>query len=405
MLRIVFVVGRGGGGHKASARAVRDALPPHLRNAVEFLDMGYAAEACLWGKESIRSSGFDADELYNTCLKKGFFFLAALLGFGAKLVAKLGRSRIVNGLARMWSKSPPHLVVSFVPYFNAIMRESLHDTCPDASLVTVVTDFANSPEHQWLDPYDRQSRTRHVVVAGTPTLIRQCQELGYPSKDVLASSGMVVHPCFHAQSLKETGGPESPLRVPDRALISFGAMPPMRVEAIAVALARSQPQLEVVVLCGGNAELLRRLRARGDLVVAMPMVDAEAMREFMRTSAFVVGKPGPGTVSEAVACGTAFVTERKGVMAQEKDVLCHVEQVGAGVVVDSLTDMPADLWERVQACQPTMRSLAASNRAVFEVRDLVLSLLHAMPLNSQCEEEGHAAETMSTSRCAPQRGG
>ena len=60
---------------------------------------------------------------------------------------------------------------------------------------------------------------------------------------------------------------------PRRALVSFGAMPPMRVEAVVDALKRRWPALEVVALCGANARLLDRLRARGDCV-AEPMLPA-----------------------------------------------------------------------------------------------------------------------------------
>lgn len=398
--RILFLIGRGGGGHKASARALRDAMPAEIQASVEMVDVGYTLEACLWGRSEPRKHGFDADELYNWLLKNGCFCLAALSGLVARGFANLGRNRLVRALTGMWAMAPPTLVVSFVPFFNGIFRDALHAANPDAAIVTVVTDFANSPEHTWLDPHEPHS-ARHFIVAGTDTLVSQCRQLGYPTIDVLRSSGMVVHPCFHARP--EDAAQASP-GVQERALISFGAMPPLRVERIAAALAASQPQLAVVVLCGGNAKLLKRLQRRGD-VTALPMVTADEVRRHMRESAFVLGKPGPGTVSEAAACGVAFVTERRGVMAQERDVLTWIEEAGAGVVVDSLTELPADLRNRVAACAPTLRTLKANNRAVFEVRDLVMSLLgkqHAEGAAQACEE-GYAAGP-ATPVCT-QRGG
>ena len=395
--RILFAIGRGGGGHKASARAVRDALPAGLRDSVEFCDFGYALEACIWGGQP-RSSGFDCDEVYNLLLRFGFTSIASVLGHIARLSAYVLHGPIVRGLTRMWSgPAKPDVVVSFVPYFNAVMRDALGVINPNASLVTVVTDFASSAEHWWIDEAKRESAVRHVIVAGTPTLQRQCAELGYAPTDVLASSGMVVHPSFHraapsAADDDESSGAESANDVMtmragemrsrcdereggcDRALISFGAFPPMRVEHIVNALAHTQPQLELVVLCGGNDALLNRLRARGNCV-AEPMISSQRVRDHMRQASFVIGKPGPGTVSEASVSGAAFVSERKGVMAQERLVLDWIDESGAGVVVDDLTRLPPDLCERVRRCRPTVRANAAANRAVFEVRDLVTSLL------------------------------
>ena len=309
--RIIFVIGRGGGGHKAACRAVRDCLPADVQNTVEVLDGGYAIEAAVYGRKQLRTSGFDMDELYNLLLRYGFLWIASTLGILAKIFVFVAHHRIARGLQRMWEDEPPQVVVSFVPYLNAIFRDALAGANPDAKLITVVTDFASSPSHCWIDPCDPKHVDRHHIVAGTPTLQRQCADLGYPKDSVLSTGGMVVHPCFHAA--------RNPGTRADRALISFGAFPPMRVEKIVVALALSQPQLELVVLCGGNEALLNRLRARGD-VTAESMLPAEAVRNHMAAATFVVGKPGPGTVTEAIACGAVVVSENRGVMPQEVEV-------------------------------------------------------------------------------------
>ena len=199
--RVVFVIGRGGGGHKASARAVRDSLPESLRDAVEFLDGGYAIEACLLGKKEPRASGWDCDEVYNFMLRHGFACVASFLGLGARFIANACRSRIIRGLTRLWSATSggcvPQMVVSFVPHINAVMREALAEVNPEATYVTVVTDFASSPEHCWIEPYEHARGANHLIVAGTSMLVRQCADLGYPETQVLSTGGMAVHPCFY----------------------------------------------------------------------------------------------------------------------------------------------------------------------------------------------------------------
>ncbi|EOD34192.1 hypothetical protein EMIHUDRAFT_201838 [Emiliania huxleyi CCMP1516] len=317
--RILFAAGHGGGGHKASARAVLDSLPRSLSDSdvVETFDIGYTVEACVWGLKEPRASGFDGDEVYNLLLRHGWMVTAGFLGLFVRVFTYLFRSRIVGGLVRLWSEAPPDLIVSFVPFFNSHMRDALETVNPNATLITVVTDFASSAEHPWVD--ERRRGGAHGELAQPEE-----EERDEPEED---ACGALL------------GRPQEPRR----ALVSFGAMPPMRVEAVVDALKRRWPALEV--------------------------------RDHMRRTDMVIGKPGPGTVSEALASGAAFVSERRGVMAQEKKVLEWVEEVGAGVVVDDLSSPPADLCEAVRRCHPTVRARAEANRAVFEVRDLVMRCL------------------------------
>lgn len=236
-----------------------------------------------------------------------------------------------------------------------------------------------------IDRYCAENARQHMIVAGTPKLQQQCAEAGYPKAQVLATSGMVINPSFHCESAAEQqeetpeaaadgGAAEERLRV----LVCYGAHPPMRVEAIVTALLEAEPSLEIVALCGGNEALLKALKARGDCV-AEPMVPSERVTLLMRWASLVVGKPGPGVVTEACACGTAFLTERKGLMAQEVDVLAWVEGSGVGIALDDLTDLTAmasgRLAESVRACLPAAAAQKQSNRAVFEVADLLRSLI------------------------------
>jgi hypothetical protein len=393
---VVFIVGRGGGGHKAAARALQSSLG---WADIETMDAGYTIEAILT-KQPPRNTGFDMDELYNVLMRHGFSWTASMLGLLARAFAVVARGSIVRGLAERWRVQQPEVVVSFVPFFNGVFREALLEAAPHAACITVVTDFESSAEHLWIDPYDAATAERHTIVAGTPALQRQCIEVeAYPHANVLATSGMLLHPDFYAPAetgVVCSGCDQEPISSSARrALVCFGAFPPMRVEEIVNALIAIGPQkLEIVALCGGNEVLLQRLRARGDCV-AEPMLPAHRVGELMRWASFVVGKPGPGVVSETIASGTCFVTERQGVMAQERCVLQWMEESGVGVVVDSLCEPPADLCERVSACLPAVAAARDANRAVFEVADLVRSLRTTPPISDN--ERSSMEATSATS--------
>lgn len=402
--RVVFIIGRGGGGHKAAARAV-EACFEGSSTEIETMDAGYVIEGIVWNKPPRSQPGpLDMDELYNTLMRHGLHGFTGFMGILARALSIFGKPRIVKGLAKQWKARPPALVVSFIPYFNAVFREALQLANPRATMVTCVTDFASSREHYWIDQFCADTSGKHIVVAGTPRLQRQCVEQGYPKANVLKTTGMVVHPSFHRDAPLDA----KPLPAPSpaagddeagpssagarRALVCFGGYPPMRVEAIVNALLELEPTLEVVVLCGGNAPLLKRLRARGGCV-AEPMLPSERVGELMRWASFVVGKPGPGVVTEACACGTAFVTERHAVMPQEEDVLEWIEECGVGVVLDSLLDLPADLTRQVAQCMPKAIERMHANRAVFEVADLCRTLI--------VEATGNEADVDGVIPCVP----
>jgi UDP-N-acetylglucosamine:LPS N-acetylglucosamine transferase len=403
--RVLFIIGRGGGGHKAAARAVAASMKDSPVE-IETIDAGYVIEGIMCNRPP-RTSGFDMDELYNIFMRHGLHGLTGFMGILARMLAVVGRPKIVHGLAKQWKTRPPALVVSFIPFFNGVFREALQMANPRATMLTCVTDFASSREHYWIDDFCTKTASKHVIVAGTPKLVKQCADQGYPTAQVLRTSGMVVHPSFHANApVAAAGGdtPSSPVpAAARRALVCFGGYPPMRVERIVNELVKIDPTLEVIVMCGGNVELLRRLTERGGCI-AEPMASAERVGELMRWASFVVGKPGPGVVTEACACGTALVTERHAVMPQEEDVLAWIEESGCGVVLDNLCAPPNDLTSRVMRCVPKAIEQMHSNRAVFEVAELCNALVaeaRSLPEESASRNEGEDVSVAKPAAKAP----
>ena len=385
---VLFIIGRGGGGHRASAHAVRACLqgtPAAWAEAIDMVDVGYLIEGIVLGQPP-RTEGFDSDELYNLLMRHGFYRVASLMGPAASILARLRRGRIRRGLAKFWMERRPAVVVSFVPFFNALFRESLREACPGATLVTVATDFDSTTDgHVWIDRWAEEEARRHIIVAGTQGLQERAAALGYPPHHVLCTSGMVVHPAFHAETPTAAEGAGGAAR----ALIFFGGHAPMRAEKIAARLLKAHPRLEVAVLCGGNAQLRERLQ-RYERCVTEGMLPPERVSEHMRRASFVVGKPGPGVVSEACASGTPFVTERRNAMTQERSVLRWLEETKTGVVVDSLTDLPGDLFARVAACADAAVACGARNRAVFEVTATLRDLMRQAGAAAKDEAEPRA---------------
>jgi UDP-N-acetylglucosamine:LPS N-acetylglucosamine transferase len=116
----------------------------------------------------------------------------------------------------------------------------------------------------------------------------------------------------------------------------------------AAAILRRTDDIDVVVVCGRNAVLRRRLqrlsmRFDGRLAVH-GFVDN--MADWLRCADVVVGKAGPGTIAEATCCATPLLLT-SCLPGQEQGNAEFVVSAGAGRYVPRLRDMVNDLtWLR-----------------------------------------------------------
>eukprot|EP00316_Scyphosphaera_apsteinii_P008112 CAMPEP_0119334910 /NCGR_PEP_ID=MMETSP1333-20130426/88295_1 /TAXON_ID=418940 /ORGANISM="Scyphosphaera apsteinii, Strain RCC1455" /LENGTH=460 /DNA_ID=CAMNT_0007345333 /DNA_START=54 /DNA_END=1436 /DNA_ORIENTATION=+ len=416
---VFFLCGAGGGGHKASANAIRDCLVQEgveWAAGIKLLNPSVMVDEMLFGSAAAqqREHLFDGDAWYNWFMKRGYYRFAGISGFVALAAVWLRRTRIERGFENWLREVKPDLVVSFVPYLNSTLRVALRRACPGRRLVTVVTDMSSTYAHRWIDSWHPIEGKHHIIVAGSDELQQQARRAGYPDRNLLCTSGMVVNPAFychaphscsesvdtassagslrrdrrtgsltrdvaaaHTSSTKTavaSNGAATQLNAV-RAIIFFGGFAPMRTVQIVRQLRRSHPQMNLVVLCGGNErlEIVLREELAGPYCLVEGMVTAERVRQHLETATFVIGKPGPGVVAEASVCGKPFVTERK-VMPQERSVLRWLESTGAGVIVRSLERLPPDLLEHVEASRLALVERGLNN-AVFEVSQLIRSLV------------------------------
>ena len=97
----------------------------------------------------------------------------------------------------------------------------------------------------------------------------------------------------------------------------------------------------------------------------------------MQFADFFIGKPGPGSLSEAVQMGLpVIVTRNAWTMPQERWNAEWVRQHGVGVVLRSFTGVAgavAELGSELASYQARTRRVR--NRAVFEVPDILQHIL------------------------------
>jgi len=325
MTRVDLVWFNAGGGHRAAAQALEQEIlaegrPWQVRkvNLTEVLDPSALFK---------RVTGIEPEDIYNKRLASGF-----TLGLAQELkllqaMIRIGHTTLVQRLQRHWQATQPDLVVSLIPNFNRALHDSLQLARPGVPFVTVLTDMADHPPNFWIEPGLQQH-----VVCGTAHAESQALAAGCPPQRVHRAHGMILRPEFHvAPRIDRVAGravagldPNTPT-----GLVMFGGTGSRVMKRIAARL----PDTPLILMCGRNEALAEELRA---LPAAAPRVvvgyTAEVMR-WMQLADFFIGKPGPGSLSEAVHMGLpVIVTRNAWTMPQERWNTQWVQDNGLGVV-------------------------------------------------------------------------
>ena len=358
-----------GGGHRASALALqqgiaRAGLPWQVRlvNLTEVLDP----------QGTLRKYTFSPDDYYNARLARGL-----TLGLRHELKLLQGALRLLHPsllkiLKLHWLRTEPDLVVSLIPNFNRALYDSLTATLPGVPYVTLLTDLADFPPHFWMEP----GQDQHFI-CGSPRAVRQALEAGCEADKVHATSGMIIRPDFYQTPvgfdrdarLRALGfDPRRPVGV-----VMFGGHGSRSM----MTLAERLPDVQLLLMCGHNARLAARLRALPATAPRAVMGFTPAVAEVMRLGDFFIGKPGPGSLSEALHLGLpVIVTRNAWTMPQERYNTDWVRDNGFGLVLPSFraigAALPAFLAD-LPACRARVATYA--NRAVFEVPRVLDAIL------------------------------
>ncbi len=164
-------------------------------------------------------------------------------------------------------------------------------------------------------------------------------------------------------------------------VVMFGGCGSRRMELIAEAVADGNREVQLIFACGRNDGLAQRLAARRLPYPHFVVGFTEAMPYFMRLADFFIGKPGPGSISEALVCGLPVIVERNRLtMPHERFNTDWLRQHQLGLVVSSFTTIDraiAHLLEGKRLDHYRRRIAAHHNQAVFEIPRMLEAILEA----------------------------
>jgi 1,2-diacylglycerol 3-beta-galactosyltransferase len=360
-----------GGGHRAAAQALQQVMTAQRRpwrvvmtNLTAVIDPQGLFQ---------RLTGLQPEDLYNKRLASGF-----TLGLAQELKLLQGGIRMAHGslvqrLQAHWQLSAPDLVVSLIPNFNRALCQSLMQSLPGVPFVTVMTDMADYPPHFWAEP----GLPQHLV-CGTAHAAQQALAAGCAAEHVHRVSGMVLRPAFYAPSARcrrETRlAAGLPAETPT-GLVLFGGHGSRAMLRVAERL----PDVPLTLMCGRNAALARALRAQPARAARRVLEFTSDVAAEMRLADFFIGKPGPGSISEAVHMGLPVITTRNAwTLPQERWNTEWVREKRVGVVHRSLRTVRAAVTETLARLPELQVNVSRiDNQALLEVPELLSRLLPA----------------------------
>jgi UDP-N-acetylglucosamine:LPS N-acetylglucosamine transferase len=384
MERIEFCFFDAGGGHRAAATALEmsiraQGLPWDVRltNLQELLD-----ELDILKK----FTGVRMQDCYNTMLRTGWTLGSTQIMKVLQLTIRAYHRATVRLLERHWKETQPGIAVSFVPHFNRALCESFHRAFPSRPFVTVLTDVADFPPHFWIEPNQKQ-----YFVCGSKRAVEQAHELGHSDDHIFRASGMILHPRFYEAPAEDRVHERKRLGLrPDlpTGLILFGGHGSKIILEIAERLDRSPLELQLIVICGKNEKLATALRARKLRFPVFVEGFTTRVNYYMQLADFFIGKPGPGSLSEALAMRLPVIVERNAwTLPQERYNADWILENEAGVVLHSFRDIDkavAQLIEPGTLARYRDNAAAMKNQAVFEIPGFLKRIL---------EQSGQASET------------
>jgi UDP-N-acetylglucosamine:LPS N-acetylglucosamine transferase len=374
MKKLDFIYFDAGGGHRSAAMALRQVIeqqgrPWEIRmvNLQEQLDNLDVFR---------RITGIRLQDYYNLMLKKGWTLGSAELLKGLHIVIRLFQPALVGLLRDFWRAGRPDMVVSLIPNFNRALKLSLEAALPGTPLVTILTDIADHPPHFWIE------RQPQFLICGSDRAVAQARKLGHPPSHVFRASGMILHPRFYEPVMVDRGAERQRLGLDPQwptGLVLFGGEGSAVMLEIARRLEAAARPLQLILICGHNQKLAAALRAMPSRI---PMFVEGFTREvpyYMHLSDFFIGKPGPGSISEAIAMKLPVIVERNAWNLPQERYNCEwVREQGVGLVLRNFRGIAAAIDQLLEpAAYARMRTNAAaqSNRAVFEIPDMLESIL------------------------------
>jgi 1,2-diacylglycerol 3-beta-galactosyltransferase len=369
--KLTIVFHHAGGGHRSAAEALKATLSGQEHPwDVSLLDI----QELLDPLDLIRrATGLRIQDTYNLILRKGWTRITPLLLLILQGTVRAYHGPIVKLLRAYWAQHPADLALSVIPHFNREIADSLCTVSTQTPgtktpFVTLITDLADYPPHFWIE------RESEYIIAGTDRARQQALTMGHAADHLFQTSGMILKPRFYEKSTVDRVAERKKLGLePDcpAGIVLFGGHGSQVMVDIAKKLNAAGSGVQLILICGHNQKLAAKLK---NLQTKKPIAVvgfAQNVEYYMALADFFIGKPGPGSISEALQFHLPVIVEcNSKTLPQERYNAEWVTENGYGIVVPSfrrIVHAVQQLLESTTFDQFRRKANEYSNRALLEV--------------------------------------
>lgn len=327
--KILVLSSNGGYGHNAAANTLKSLLS----NKYDFTVVYPIDELRIWGVKS-------GEEIYNTMLRWGWIGPMNLISkHVAPKIFRARKRQVEEIIAREIVKAKPDLVISLIPYVNFPASEAARKR--DIPFLLITTD--NDLRH-WVHGLHAVTHPHFKVTIGDdlPTTRDVLRRRHIPDS-AIETIGLPLRPDFLApkkdpELCKQYGIPENKPVI----LIMMGGSGGEASLEYTQEIGQMDLGTHIVVCCGKNKRLVRKIKKiplnASNSLTAMGFT--EKIADLMSMSDLIITKPGPGTITEAMAMHLPVLVDgTRRPLRWEKVNFELVERYGIGERIQDLEDM------------------------------------------------------------------
>ena len=391
MRKLTIVFHHAGGGHQSAAEALKATLAVQEHPwEVSLLDI----QELLDPLDVVRrTTGLRIQDTYNLILRKGWTRFTPQLLVLLQGTIRLYHAPIVKALRAYWAQHPADLVLSVIPHFNRTIADSLRPVGTKTSstgtpFVTLITDLADYPPHFWIEPESE------YIIAGTERARQQALTMGHPAHHIFLTSGMILKPKFYEKTTVDRVAERKRLGLePDcpTGIVLFGGHGSQVMVDITKKLDEAGSGVQLILICGHNQKLAAQLKGLQTRKPIAVVGFAQNVEYYMALADFFIGKPGPGSISEALQFHLPVIVEcNSKTLPQERYNAEWVTEKGYGIVVPSFKRIAPAVQRLLQSVtfdEFRQKASEYSNRALFEVP----IILEQCAENTPAPTQSHAA--------------
>jgi Glycosyltransferase family 28 C-terminal domain len=375
MKKIHVVFHDAGGGHRNAAVALQTIAAQQQRpwkvELIQFQELTDKLDVLR------KLTGIRIQEQYNVLLQNGWTLGSVYLLRLLQATIRVFHRSLLRLLENYWREKPADLLVSVIPHFNREICESWSKVYPGRPFVTLITDLADLPPRFWIEPLKEQ-----YVIAGTERAAEQARALGHDDAHIFRTSGMILRPEFYVPDTSDPVALRKELDLrPDliTAIVLFGGHGSKVMYDITRRLDAANLPVQLILICGRNQELAAKFNAHPWRMPVKVIGFTKEVHKLMRAADFLIGKPGPGSIAEAMVRKLPVLIECNAwTLPQERYNTEWVAEKRVGIVLRSFREVVNGVQRMLDpATLAEFRKNVAAleNRAIFEIPEILDKLL------------------------------